>query len=685
MLKIINKYRQYMLVGFGVVLMVAFIVPQANHLFVGDMGSRKVATINGTKVTAADMQRARTEYDIIRNLIEPLGLRLDLAKELFGAENDRHWLLLTQAAQQGGYMGTAADGKQFEKEIRDGVLVPQLARASAVQQNPFLRQAPQYIDMLANRELSDPAKRKAMEEESDKRMAMAIGYAARNAHATETDILNAFAKANAIGRMQIAWREAHRVSDKRALAEAEQSGDVVYVDQELMLAKSIASLAPAPPEELVQKLFNEFKNVKRGDGEHGFGYLLPARVKLEWMVIDRAAIAQSVSVDPVEANKFWRSNRAQFPGEFPAERAKVEEELRNQRVNKILGDITSAMRAEITRLMGKTEVKAGYRVLPADWQNRMPRMEKLAQLVVSDVKERTGVAIPLPQVVVKGDQFLNRAELSGLPGIGEARVRVATREYALPEVVFKSREIAGKDADVSIQVGVPFDGYGEDQAGNRYYFTVLDARKEEAPASLDEVRAQVEFDAKSLQQFDKLAAQADVFRTVAIAEGLEGLSKYFVDAFPGASAPVMRRKLAVTANNVQGGDSTFNQPEYREAIIKAAKALDPLKPVIDFPAEQRTLAIPMPKPLTLAVVQLIGREPVSIERMRNEGDSFSMNYAARELPIKTMKEAFSFDALKNRMKYVDLAKGSEEENTPIAPSAPANKSSTTQQSSENPG
>ncbi|MBX3388860.1 MAG: hypothetical protein KF691_05340 [Phycisphaeraceae bacterium] len=664
MVKVINKYRQYMLVAFGVVLMVAFIVPQANQLFIGDQLSRKVATVKGSSVTAADMNRARNEYDVLRSLLDPIGLRFDLAKELFGAENERHWLLLSRAAQDGGFMATLDDGKQFAKDLRDGLLVPQLAKGAALQRNPFLRQAPQYLDMLANQELSDPVKRKAIEEEAGKRMDIAVAQASRTAHVSDRDVQLALAKANAIGRMQTAWREAHRVSDKRALLEADESGDVVYVDQTLMLAKVIAPLGAPPSPELVQKLFNEFKDVKRGDGDHGFGYRLPARIKLEWMTIDRAAIAASVVLDPVEVNKYWRQNRDKFPGDFAAERTRVEDELREQRVESILSTIDKAVKAETIRMLGKIETKGGYRVLPPDWLSRMPRMEQLAQLTVTNAKEIGGVTIPLPQVVVKSDQFLTRAELTGIAGIGDSVVRVGSKQFPLPELAFRVREIAGNDSDVTIQVGVPFDTYAQDSQGNRYYFIVLEARKDEPPANLEEVRAQVEIDAKALDQFDKLSAQAELMRTIATTEGLDGVARYFTQAFPGASAPVQRRKIAVTANNIQGADSTFNQPEYREAVMNAAKKLDPLKPIIDYPADDRTLAIVMPKPLTVAIVQLIGRAPVSVERMRNEADSFGAIYAAKELPMKSMRDAFGYSAMRDRMKFVDLTRGSDEEESP---------------------
>lgn len=655
MLKIIQKYRQYLLVVFGVILMVAFIVPQAGHFFGGDPMSRKVATVNGASVTANDMNKARTEHDVIRTLLDPLGMPkpIDLSKELFGAENDRHWMLLAKAAKEGGFMGSNADGQIFEKEIRDSVLIPLIARSAVAQQYPMLRQQPQYLDMFANNLMADPEQRKKMEEQADKTMGVLIGRALQASHGNPQVLQSAFSTANAIGRMQTAWREAHRVSDKRATFEADRVGDTVYVDQVLLLAKSIAPFAPKPSEEAMKALFDKYRDVRRGYGEHGFGYQLPARVKLEWMTIDRAAIGATVQLDPVEVNKYWRQNRAKYPGEFPAERARVEADLRDQRVDAIMSTIDKAVKAETIRLMGKTDIKDGYRALPADWATRMPRLESIAQLAVADVKQISGVSIPLPQVNVRADQFLNRTDIMAIPGLGEARIRLGSKEYGLPELVFRVKELVGSDPDVNIQVGVPFEMFAEDAARNRYYFMVLDARKAEAPATLDEVRGQVALDAQALEQFAKLEKQVPMLQSLAESDGLEGVSKFFLEAFPGASAPATRKKLAITANNIQAGDSTFNQAAYREAVIKLAKQLDPTKPVYEYPTDQRTLAIALDGPLSVVVAQLVGRSPISVERMRNEGDYFSMAYANRELPTKALREAYSFQALKDRMKFVD--------------------------------
>ncbi|MBS0190505.1 MAG: hypothetical protein U0573_14565 [Phycisphaerales bacterium] len=662
MIKVIQKYRQYMLVAFGVVLMIAFIVPQAGHMFGGDPMSRKVATVNGSSVTAAEMARAHQEYDTIRTLLDPLGMpkSIDLAKELFGAENDRHWLLLSRAAQNGGFMSTPADAAVFEKDIRDSILVPLIARSGALSQYPSLAQQPQILNMIAGSLMRDPDQLKKIEAEADKRMQVLMGYAARGAHGSPTDLQTTFARANSIGRMQTAWREAHRVSDKRATFEADRQGEILYVDQILLLAKSIAPMAPKPSEATLQQLFEKYRNVRAGTGDHGFGYQFPARVKFEWMTINRAAIAASVQLDPVEVNKYWRQNKDKYTGTFADEKTRVETDLRNQRVDTILTAIDKAVKADTIRLMGKVDTRAGYRVLPSDWATRMPRFEKLAQMCVTDVKEAAGVTIPLPQVNVRDDQFLTRIEVANIPGLGAAKVQQGTKQFSLPEVLFRSKELVGSDPDVSVQVGVPFDSYAADPEGNRYYFMVLDARRSESPKSLDEVRAKVELDAQALEQFDKLAAQVELYKTIAISDGLEAVGKYFQDTFPGAPAPALRRKLQVNLNTIQGGDSTFNQPAYREALVAAAKALDPTKPMIDFPADKRTVAVALDRPLTVVVGQMIGRAPVSVERMRTEGDYFTASYSNRELPNSALKTAFGFPALKERMKYIDLLKTSDD-------------------------
>ncbi|HEX8878289.1 MAG TPA: hypothetical protein VF777_16200 [Phycisphaerales bacterium] len=671
MLKFLTKYKQYMLVVFSALLMVAFIVPQANMLVGGSPEKRKVATLNGVKVTAEEMDHAVREYEALKSLLEPLqlGRSMNLMEQYFGVKDYKHWYLMTRAAAEAGFMATAADGEQFERELRDGIVrtyAMQIAISDAFREMgiPGSMLTREFLQRYAGMVMQTPEQQKKIDDATTRMMDMLmpriLANAASAGHFSQQQLLEAFAKANSVGRMQTTWREISRVSDKRTISNAEKSAELVYVDHLLMSGMQLVAQAPEPAEDTLQSLFQRHRAQFKGSGEHGFGYRLPQRVKLEWMKIDRAAIGATIEIDPVEANMFFRQNSQQFPKSFSEERPRVEEELRRRRVDTIVSAIDKAFRAEALRLMGKVEKRDGVVVLPADWATRMPRMEQLAQLVVTDVKQTTGATIPLPTVVVKGDKFLTENDLLGLPDIGSSRIRVGSREIAFPQFALKVRELSN-DADFSLQAGVVYtEGHAEDAAGNRYYVTVLEARGDEPPQTLDEVRDQVVLDAKAMEQFAVLVASAEQYRLTAATDGIEAASRQFTDTFPGASAPLIRRKLEVSSSNIAAGDPTFNVPAYRNAVLQAARTLDVNKMVVDQPADPRTISVVLDDSLSVAIVQLVGRAPLTVERMRSLGDSLATETASLDFQIDALRQAFSYAALKERYKFVDLSRGSEE-------------------------
>lgn len=671
MLKFLTKYKQYMLVVFSALLMVAFIVPQANMLVGGSPEKRKVATVNGVKVTAEEMDHAIREYEALKSLLEPmqLGRNMNLPEQYFGVKDPKHWYLMTRAARDAGFMATAADGEEFERDLREGLVRTysmQLAITEAFRKLgvPGSMLTREFLQRYAGMVMQTPEQQKEIEDQTTQLMGLlmprVLGAAASAGRLTPTQLQEVFAKANSVGRLQTTWREISRVSDKRTISHAEQSAELVYADHILMSGSSLTAQAPEPAEDTLQKLFQQHREKFKGSGEHGFGYRLPQRVKLEWMKIDRAAIGATIEIDPVEANMHFRQNSQQFPKTFSEERPRVEEELRRRKVDTIVTAIEKAFRAEALRLMGKVEKKDGLVVLPADWSTRMPRMEQLAQLVVTDVKQAANVTIPLPTVVIKGDKFLTENELLGLPELGASRVRIGSREIPFPQFVMKVRELS-RDTDFSLQAGVVYtEGFAEDAAGNRYYLTVLEARQDEPPQKLDEVRDQVVLDAKAMEQFAVLVASAEQYRITAANEGIEAASRQFTDNFPGASAPLIRRKLEVSSTGIAAGDSTFNVPTYRNAVLQAARTLDVNKMVIDQPADPRTISVVLDDSLSVAIVQLVGRAPLTVERMRSQGDSLAAQTASLDFQVDALRDAFSYAALKERYKFVDLSRGGEE-------------------------
>lgn len=656
MYKLINKYRKWLMVVFGVILMVAFILPQANH-FGFDPMKRKVASIEGRKVTALDMDKARREYDTFRSILEPLGLPTNpnLAKELFGAEDATHWLLLTSAARAGGFFATAADGAQFEREIRDTVVLPLVARGKASQRyGPSLMNS-QFGNQLVSMVLNEPETRKELDETTDRLMPALLNTAMRGGRMTPDDLNLAFAHAMSVGRMQAAWRQAARVSDRRVALEAASAGDIVYVDHLGISARSLAPLASDPPADLVERLFRENKDKAPGEGAHGFGYRLEPRVKIEWMTVDKAAISASVEVDPVAANRLWRENRATYPGEFAAERSRIEDLLREERTTQILDAVDKAFRAESQRLIGRVSVRGGYRVLPEDWATRQPRLEQIAQLIVTDVEQTAKAKIALPAVIIRDSEHLTRSQLAALPGVGGATVRQGADSVPFADLIMRVRELSPDEQDLILQTGVPFlDGFAADVQGNRYYFQILDTRPAEPPASLDLVRDSVVADARALTQYEQLKAQAELIRSLAATEGFEGVQSFLTEAYKGVSIPPVQRNIELAKNAVNLNDRSFDVPAYRDAVLAAAARFDVMKPIDQADKPDRTLVIPLDEPLNLAIVQLVGRSPMSVERMRVEGDFFLSRLQSTQLDTDAFNAAFNKRSLSQRLNFIDL-------------------------------
>src|SRR5262249_20056545 len=129
-----------------------------------------------------------------------------------------------------------------------------------------------------------------------------------------------------------------RISDRRAIAKVKHDFDRVLVDAVVVPASKAQDGIPEPAEAQVAEQYLKYKDVKPGAGEVGVGYLQPARVKLEWMMLDRDAISKTINIDPVDANKHWRQNKDKYKGEFAADRAAVEADLRAAKVDQILQD-----------------------------------------------------------------------------------------------------------------------------------------------------------------------------------------------------------------------------------------------------------------------------------------------------------------------------------------------------------
>lgn len=655
MVKSFRKYKKILLLVGGSLLMIAFMVPEAIRQIQGDPMKRVIAYFGEAPVRVRDEALAQREYQALTLFNEVL------IKNGLGVQDAQHWMLLAEAARQGGYVGGATDGTDWIGEIA-AAMAP-----AAVRQLP-LQQA---IELL-----QDPEKFTQFERQLRERMELMRQSAAGRTQLTLTEFDQSLSKARGIARMQDAYARAGRLSDTRAAQTARRLFDRAVVDALVIPGSRLADSAPAPSEEAMTAQFNAFKDINPGEGEQGFGYRFPPRVKLEWLTIDRAAVAAAVTLSPVDVRKRYEQNRATYAGEFAAEREKVENDLREERVRKAMADADRVVQAEFKRALRGAAVVEGYRELPADWATTRPKLETIASNVVEGVRAGSGVTIPLPSVTIRDAAWLTAQEVSSLPGLGRATVRLGSRELPIVSFLFRAREITGAN-ELGVQALLPaLDSPVIDEDNNRYYVTILDARPSEPPASLDEVRAAVERDLRSKSAFEEAEREARAQVVLASAAGLQSIADLFNTRAPQAEP--LQVTTGVEVSRAGQLSSELDSEAFREAVLSAAALLDPTVPTDTIDPGQRTLVVAVPETLSVAVVQITKVQPVTLEDFRLAAQRQLQSLGEEEFVraargLATQPQPFSREALAKRLSYRERGQDGKarEESAPAAGDAPA--------------
>lgn len=673
MLKFIRKYNKILLVGFGVFLMISFLAPAGIQQCSGDPRDRVVATVAGRPVTvramalaAAEREAARAflyrtsavrqggllqsmagmggfgdllisqdEYTEIVNRVFNGSITMEDYPAMVGAqmvenfvgENNEHWFLLTEQAKALGFVGGPEDG-------RDWLLT--LAAGSP------------DVQALLETLRADAARRSGLTlEQADAMMSKIQGVAKS---------LEMYAKVAP-------------PSDRSMKVKAKDALESVSFDYVVIPGGHIGKTLPPPDEAALLAHFERFKDVKAQDGEFGIGYVRPARVKIEWLKVDRAQIESLLFISPVLIEEEYRENTTQYPGEKAEALALVEQVLREETADVLVREAERVLRGAVQPTIDRLPADGAYRALPADWQR--PDLEALAarvdRVLRSEgekpsprwrlVRERTGEGLaPIVTVTRRDATWLTARDLSQLEGIGTGGIRLGGRQVSFPQAVLMTRELPQPEQrrvnreDLAIQIGVPvIDRPVVDAAGNEYFFTVLDVRPESAADSLDEVRPTVAEDYRSLAAFEQLRKETEQIRSLALSDGLNAIVElYKGEVEENQPAPVAVKQASGQRASVPVGE--LNTEEFRKALFEKADEIDPVKPIEEFPLESRLIVQELPKSRSIAVVRITGIAPATIERFRSVGE-----IQARRLEGQAVAkggEPFTAKKLRERLQFV---------------------------------
>ncbi len=691
MLKLIRKNKQWLFAVLMIFLAIAFLVPNMGNQG-GGVSTETVARLGEDKVTAFQVARADAEFAVIKQMF---GSQLEEIARV-RIENGTHWMLLTTEAEQSGFVGNQEDGKEWLSSLAQELAPIQLTSNRGFFEMMLKNTMPDVFEFLKNnpqaardqnfllRLATDPRMQAAsaevmgnsLIEMANRGTAELMGAPSLKFDTSSFDM--ALAKLRGVRRMINAFYEAPRVSDRRLLTSATSRFNQAIASMTLLPAERFvdATLQPDPAE--LQAFFEKYKGDPAGrtnpSNDFGFGYRQPPRVKLEYLTVDRAVIAAVIKPDPVAAYTKWKNNRTLYAKEFADEKTRVEEDLRNEQVNAILNDAEKIIRAEVQRAVKKLDESGGYRVVPANWQETRPTLEAIAKVVREQIRAVHGVDIQEPLVTLKTATWMNGMDLAQLPGIGQATFTLGGQTIPFNAVVMQAKELAGAPNNWTIQQGItyPLDKTLADKAGNRYYFTILEAKPEAAAESVDEVRDQLVKDFQLFKAYEKLLAEANTYRERVIAEGIDAFAKSFEKPNPDpvATAPLERglevekfvsvRSVGSMADN-QRLPGPIDTEALRSAVLAVAGKLDSkAAPIYGDAAKgdatkDRVVTVPIPATRGLMISQIIAYRPLDTELYHGLAESESRqvliaDYAINDVSKKN-ENPYRWSVIRGRLNY----------------------------------
>lgn len=616
MFKFLRRYSKWILAVGGTLLMITFLVPFAFQ-GLGNMAAARGATWatvgeDDVEVTMGEQQLLQREMQIVRALnpqsIAPV--------EIKSAE---HWFLLMREAQDAGLVGGTEDA----------------------------------ISMLGE----TPAE--------------TLAFFTTQSGESREFVLQTIAKYRGVMRLIRMYRMAGHFSDRRLRAASKELFHTAEV-QFILIEASADAADIEPNEEAIQEQFEEYADDLPGEGEYGFGYKLPDRVKLEWIEIPAESVYAGVEASPefneIELRKHWIRN-PDFTFPEVAEGAPipdiVREDLKNTLFEERMQEIVRTATDELRSATRGLERSGSYYVLPEDWSEQQASLPAIAEMLQEEFD------VELPPYQATGDRWLSAEDVAELEGIGTATTtRFSTAPIALPELIRQLKEF-----DNAVQAVVQADVAGPPligQEGSRYIFRVTAADPSHRATDVSEVRDHVVHDLKRLADYEHLVATMSQLENEAEQDGLLSL----LVAHPrGQFLPPQNISLASLNTlliQAQMGSGLSAQPtalpvigrneDAVRDIIEHALAL-PMASVEEMTPEQRIFPVAVEDALAVMVVELENNQPLTRENFVRGVDLGVMQALVLSDELEdgeAIVDAFSFTTLAERHNF-ELARETEDE------------------------
>jgi len=485
MMKFFRKYTKELLALFMALLMIVFVGGPALQSILEPSGDRLVGRSRLGDITYTHQQAALGTTQIL----ERLGLSW---QRLFGVGEPlttTDWILLTREAQQLGTQRTPAAAKSMLGTQLPPDRVAEVARSFRIKPDRVLEALGEFTSV--------------------REAARAV---AASTVLSEAEVRNAARKTLEKVRVQAVVLPASAFVDDEAEFTADQ----------------------------IQTQFEAYKERKPGQGLE-FGYYVPPQVKVQYVKIDRDAIAERVGVANLEskARKYFDEHRQTDPAfQKPPEQKTPESEEDEPAPDKPKED-SPYLDWDDAKEIAKGIVRKKYAIeateriadwlipyLSQDWMD-IPRGEdgyKATPGEVRSLEHYSAVLKNIPEAIafpgavsIHTTDFFSSDSADDVPGIGKAvfapprgvRQKLAISAFRNKGVV---PTVPGKEGVNMADYLAMFQTSAQpltDPDGNIYVFRVIDVRDEHAPTAVDEVRDRVVADLRLLQGYDFAKARAE--------------------------------------------------------------------------------------------------------------------------------------------------------------------------------
>ncbi|QQE12656.1 hypothetical protein JD969_04105 [Planctomycetota bacterium] len=560
-------------------------------------------TLNGEEVTVEETRWSATQLEILRRYVPQLGIMTSAMLEADGEyERSLLWYMIQHDSQRLGISASNMEAYSVLAAIGiDQTGVQRIANQMKAQEGVVLDAVKSWLIAEAYSEL--------MLGKSHESIYSRIGRFNQIAQAY-SQVFGQMALTFAAQQSEDPYRVskpliAHYLQDQKARV----GGEAVVIPADLYL-EDIAE----PNEAELTALFDEYKNNLPGQGQYGFGYKIPDRVKLEYIGIPLDEVMSQVSVEPAEANEFYRANKERFvkldeenkpiAGEyqtFAEVYTQISEGLKQRKAFELAQQIAKTALADLEKPLASVKKKQGYYAFNKDFIG-------ISMRTVAEELERE-FKVRVQQYNSYKDKWIDVDRIGDLPGIGMSYA--GGRQDAPFTTYVASAKQLDPNVDTNplialyLQVEVPSQiMIGQD--GSVYIFRLVEAEAAHAPASMADVKTQVMTDAKLKLAYAKLLDETQQWLELAKSSGLDAVAK---------QAKTDVRRTGLVPRIELGGIAASDQTPDISGIGKSRELVDAMYQIArdsgksgdlkeEVAADKRTGEAPLEQKLSLVVFRV---------------------------------------------------------------------------------